>query len=272
MTDVTTGADEATEDLTLDAPELEGEQEQEEQSGADTTAAPDEPAPKPKKSAKDRIDELTAARREAEREAEYWRSKATQAPAPAQEPQQPLRDEAEPDPSKYTYGETDANFIRDHATYHARKAFREEQERDQQARAQQTAQAQFAEREAKAVEQFDDFYQVVGHGYDKAVKVIPQAAQQAILECEVGPQIAYHLAKNPAEARRLSAMSPLSQAREIGRLEAKLTAAPLTPKTATQAPEPSPSLRGAGGRFAPAPDTADFRQFEALADKELGGS
>jgi hypothetical protein len=56
MTDVTTGADEATEDLTLDAPELEGEQEQEEQSGADTTAAPDEPAPKPKKSAKDRID------------------------------------------------------------------------------------------------------------------------------------------------------------------------------------------------------------------------
>jgi hypothetical protein len=265
MTDVTTGAEEATEDLTLDAP-IEGEQQ--ESPGEDTTAAPDEPA-KPKKSAKERIDELTAARREAERRAEYLEGLlANRQPEQRQQPQP--KEPEEPDPANYHYGETDVNFIRDHAAYSARKAFREEMEQERQAQARQTAQQRFAEREAAAVDKFDDFYQVVGHGYSKAANIIPHAAQDAIMESEAGPEIAYHLAKNPAEARRLAAMSPLSQAREIGRLEAKLTSPPPL-KTATNAPEPTPTVRGTGGRFEAAPDTDDFAAFERRADKVLGG-
>jgi hypothetical protein len=56
---------------------------------------------------------------------------------------------------------------------------------------------------------------------------------------------------------------PDLQARELTLLETRLTpAAKPTPKTATDAPEPPPQARGAGGQFKVAADTDDFAAFE----------
>jgi hypothetical protein len=51
-------------------------------------------------------------------------------------------------------------------------------------------------------------------------------------ESELGPQLAYHLDKNPDVAEKLNTMNPRQAAREIGRLEAKLLG------TASASPDP----------------------------------
>lgn len=65
---------------------------------------------------------------------------------------------------------------------------------------------------------------------------------EEIRDSEKGPMLLYHLAKNPAIAAELNAMSPRDAAREIGRLEAK-TVLPER-KTTTKTPAPLTPLRG----------------------------
>lgn len=264
----TTGAPEGvTEETTLvqqveaaiaaDAPE------QVEQPADDAGA--EQPPAKPRKSAQERIDELTAARREAEREAEYWRSRATQqqpsAPAPA-----PPQD-GEPDPAAYEYGETDARFIRDHATFHARLAAREEFQQQQAVTRQQTALSTFQTRVAA---QYPD-------GPPAGLLALQRAPQlstgitDVILASENGPKLADHLGTNPGELQRLSALPPTLQAYELAKLESRLAAPPAPqPKTVTNAPSPTPQVRGAGGQFQVAPDTNDTGAFLEMARRKLG--
>lgn len=64
-----------------------------------------------------------------------------------------------------------------------------------------------------------------------------------IIKSEQGPDLAYHLAKNPDLATRIARMDTEQQAMAIGRLEAQLTATPVTKpnlqkRTVTQAPPP----------------------------------
>lgn len=56
------------------------------------------------------------------------------------------------------------------------------------------------------------------------------------------PLIAYHLAQNPKLATRLNAMPPIEAAREIGRIEGKVSLP--KPKTATSATPPLSSVKG----------------------------
>ncbi len=65
---------------------------------------------------------------------------------------------------------------------------------------------------------------------------ISQPVAQAILMSDAGPKLALYLGKNPAEADRLSNLSPYLAAMELGKLEAKLSAP--TAKTISNAPAP----------------------------------
>jgi hypothetical protein len=49
---------------------------------------------------------------------------------------------------------------------------------------------------------------------------------ETIKSSDIGPDLAYWLGSNPKEADRISRLSPLLQAREIGKIEAKITADP----------------------------------------------
>ena len=66
---------------------------------------------------------------------------------------------------------------------------------------------------------------------------VTEAMQAAILESDMSADVAYYLGKNPDAAFRLTQMSPLSVAREIGRIEAHIIATPVK-VPATSAPEP----------------------------------
>ena len=64
--------------------------------------------------------------------------------------------------------------------------------------------------------------------------------KQAIFELERGPEVAYVLAENPKEAKRIAQLSPTAAIRAIGKIEDGLTPLQKAPsqKTASKAPEP----------------------------------
>ena len=80
-----------------------------------------------------------------------------------------------------------------------------------------------------------------------------------IMTSDMGTKVAYHLGQNHAEARRISQMTPVEAARELGRLEAKLSAPPPKPKT-TKAPPPIDPVQGGAGGVDP--EKMDFRAYE----------
>jgi hypothetical protein len=93
----------------------------------------------------------------------------------------------------------------------------------------------------------------------------------AAAESEVGHEILYHLGKNPAESARIASMSPFAQAKEIGKIEAKLTATP--PKSPSKAPPPVVPVGGnapAGAEPDPAKDPEGWRSWEQARVKALG--
>jgi len=257
MTDETTGEGLAPAEDTA-TPEIEAlETEADASEGHEPEDT--EEAPKPKKSAKERIDELTAARRTAERDAEYWREQAmrsaTPAPAPAPQPVQ-----GKPDPSQYVEGVYDPAYIEDLTDWKAEQTVsRVIQTRERQTSVQQAVQT-FDQR---AAQMFPDG-EPAGLTALRRAPSLPEAVQEIILSSEYGPRLADYLGSNPGEFSRLSAMSPPKQAYELAKIEQRLTA---PPKTTTTAPEPTPTARGAGGRFQVSPDTSDFSAFE----KQYGG-
>lgn len=193
-------------------------QEQEQQQEAETQQQRDERG-RFKPGVQQRIDELTRQRHEAEREATYWRQRAgvdqAQAPAPAVAPK--------PTPDKFN---DYADYVEALTEWKAEQKVTEAlSKRDQQQaeRAQQTAQqakAQtFAERQQAARTAIPDYDEVMSAAAD--VRIAPHV-HEALLDSKHGPAIAYHLAKNPDEAERLSTLPPLAAARELGRLEASL--------------------------------------------------
>lgn len=220
----------------------------------DEAPADEAEAPAPKKTAQDRINELTRKQREAERDAEYWREQALKGQQPAAQPA-PATSEA-PDPQGYDYGETDARYISDLARYEARQAAREEYG---QHAAQESLRHQVSAFEARLAQAFPDG-EPEGVTALRRAPSLPVAVQEIILASENGPKLADHLGSRPAELHRLSTLSPALQAYELAKLETALTVA--KPKTATTAPDPTPQVRGTGGQFKVSADTSDFLAFE----------
>jgi hypothetical protein len=64
--------------------------------------------------------------------------------------------------------------------------------------------------------------------------------QQAIMESDIGPKLAYYLANNPDEAKQIVGMNPIGIIRTLGRIEERLAIKPT--KTPTSMPPPIKSL------------------------------
>lgn len=125
------------------------------------------------------------------------------------------------------------------------------QQQQQQAQAAETAR-QFAERQSAFIKLTPDYEEVV----ENANFDVPQLVTQYCVESEMGPQLAYHISKNPSEAERLSKLSPSRMLAEMGKLEMKLapTAAPAAPAApskvpqVSKAPAPTEALNGDSAR------------------------
>lgn len=122
--------------------------------------------------------------------------------------------------------------------------------------------ASYDEREESARDKYDDFEQVA---YNPAVPITEYMAQ-TLMQSDAGPDILYHLGSNPKEAQRIAGLSPLIQAREIGKLEAKLAAAPPV-KTTSSAPAPITPVKPAAGA-AKSYDTTDPRSVKDMTTSQ----
>jgi hypothetical protein len=131
-----------------------------------------------------------------------------------------------------------------------------------QARQQSEILETYHEKEEEARSKYDDFEQVAYNPKLPITNVMAQSIQAS----EVGPEVAYYLGANPKEADRISRLAPILQAKEIGRIEAKMANDPPVKKT-TSAPAPiSPVTARSSG--SPAYDTTDPRSTKTMTDSQ----
>lgn len=209
-----------------------------------------------------RIDELTRARREAEREASYWRGIAQQGQAQQSAPAAPIK----PTPDKYDdYGE----YVEALTDWKADQAVAKRMEQDSTRKVIDTRTQTFAERQVAARAVMPDYDAVVG----SSETPIANHVGEAIMESDRGPELAYHFAKNPEVLQNLNGMSPTQAAREIGKLEATLPTktAPAAPsKKLSATPAPAGTV-GTQGR-ATTPALANASMDEYMAQRKSQGA
>lgn len=116
----------------------------------------------------------------------------------------------------------------------------------------------------KARESIADFDEVMDAASEAPVT---QTMRAAIMESEVGALLTYHLAKNPAEAQRISRLSPVAQFKAIGAIEATLQRKP-EPQV-SKAPAPIKPLSGGSGGVA---DPAKMPMEDYIAHRKKQGA
>ena len=120
----------------------------------------------------------------------------------------------------------------------------------------------YHEREEEARDKYADFEQVA---YNPQLPVT-QVMAQTIQASDLGPEIAYYLGSNPKEAERIARLSPFLQAKEIGKVEAKLANDPPVKKpSSAPAPIAPVTPRGGHGRTH---DTTDPRSIKEMSTSE----
>lgn len=138
---------------------------------------------------------------------------------------------------------------------------REQLENDRETVQELAAEAYQARVEAKAGK-YPDYHAVTTNPN----LAISPAMAEVIMDSDLGPDLAYHLGKNPAEAARIAALNPISQVRELGKIEAAIAAPKTTPK-----PPPEP-VRKVGSKAAgTAKDPSKMTMAEYVAYRASGG-
>lgn len=180
-----------------------------------------------------RIDELTRKVRENEREAAFWRARAEAAEKP------PAPPAVKPTPDKFDDYGAYVEALTDWKTDEKLKVTLEARDKQQTEKEQtETRQSTWQQRKAEAAKAIPDLDAVL------SASEVPLSlnVQAELLDSEFGPQIAYHLDKHPELAEKLNGMTETQVAREIGRLEATMTApAPVVEgEPPADPPEPAP--------------------------------
>jgi hypothetical protein len=168
---------------------------------------------------------------------------------------QPVVQQAPVTPEQFASNE---DYVEALADQRAEQKIAEREQRKQQAEILET----YHDKEEEVRAKYEDFEQVA---YNPNLPITTVMAQ-SIQASDNGPEVAYHLGANPREAERISRLSPIMQAKEIGKIEAQLAANPPVKKT-SNAPAPiSPvSARTTGS---PAYDTTDPRSIKSMSTSE----
>lgn len=292
------GDDSTETELEDQVEEVETEDTETNDDGQEVDVVPEKPK-KAKKTAQERINEITAARRIAERQLEVEIEKRKQLEEAISKQKEekakevPKTDEAAaPDPltknedgtDKYPLGEFDPNFIRD-LTRHTiaketevQKALAaEEQTQRQEAELKTQAEKIAVEQQvvwesnvSSAEETHEDFRESVANLEETFSSVPEQVSKplaEAIMASEHGTDVLYHLSKNIETAQEIIEMPQTKAILALGRIEAQFAsktppAKPTNKVTKAKAP-PTRTTRGTGSKAAVAADTDDLDAFEA---------
>jgi hypothetical protein len=211
-----------------------------------TPPVADEPAPEapPKGSARERIEELVAERNALKKYLEYRDSLEQRPPAPAPAVAAPATEAAPTlescqfDTDKWT------KEMNSWTQKQIQAGIKQALTTEKQTATVETQKAKFEERMESFGKSTPDLKVVLGN--PSLPRLAPEAAS-LVVASDLGPQILYHLGKNPEKAARIARQSPIEQAAAVGRLEAELKVAPKPQKQLSNAPSPPTPTRGAGG-------------------------
>jgi hypothetical protein len=120
----------------------------------------------------------------------------------------------------------------------------------------------YHDREEQARDKYDDFEQVA---YNPKLPITTVMAD-TIRASDIGPDVAYYLGTNVKETERIARLPPILQAKEIGRIEAKLADNPPV-KRSTSAPAPITPVTARSGNN-PSYDTTDPRSIKNMSTSE----
>lgn len=156
---------------------------------------------------------------EAEQRAEQLeqRLKAFEKSGPASEPKAPK----EPKPEDFT---TVGEYTDALVTYRVDQRLREEKakvEREAEQREREAREREFGKRMSEARAKHDDFEEVLRSIKGTDLERVHMDVVEYIQESDHGPDLLYHLAKNPDVLDRLRKLSPRRFVAELGKLEAK---------------------------------------------------
>jgi len=175
------------------------------------------------------------------------------------------------------YKKAHSEYLEKLTDWKAERAVEKALQKDRDAREQ-------AEQKKREKEEDERYEQNVAEGkkkYEDFEKVAidngltyTDAMTQAIVGSEIFVELAYHLGGNPDEVERIAALTPVSQIREIGRIEERLQAkqpekdkdkSPSDDKSGkkrtTKATEPIKPVSGAGGGSSYDPESASVNEY-----------
>lgn len=89
---------------------------------------------------------------------------------------------------------------------------------------------------------------------------VSEVAARFISESDKGPEVLFWLHQNRQDATRIARMDPVSQAFELGRVEARISAAPAARKI-SNAPAPVPKVGGGAGAGAKDPTAMTMSEY-----------
>lgn len=249
-------------------------------------AAEPEAGPKKKGGFQRRIDKLNAAKAAFQQEAEYWRREALKnATAPRDASKDASKDASQVEPAKAALAadkpkaddfETHAEFVEALTDWKVERARQADKAMAETARVQtenQKVMQAYGER-AKAFAARQPDFQETLEGVDDVPMSV--ALQQEFLNSPHGPELAYRLAKDPAEFARIAKLPPMAVAREMGKLEARIaleSASAKNPgtKKITQAPKPLSAMAGGNGTAAKSLSDPALSQseYEAIRREQI---
>lgn len=163
------------------------------------------------------------------------------------------------------YGE----YIKAVAKWTVKQESKQLNERSQAEKAQEELKQKAGAYTAKAAELAQSIpdYEEVTENSDIVVTPLLRAA---LLDSDMGPEVAYYLAKNPDEGHKTEKMGVVELNKFIGRIEAKLEMQkqPVVQRKASKAPEPIKPL-GSGKAKTPSLDDPDlpYEDYVALRQK-----
>lgn len=249
----------------------------------------------PKKAAKKsgfakRIAKLKAKQAEAEREAEYWKSKAlrgdeadtsgeSKETMPSEDIPNPyLRDVGEkPDPDDYESQDEYLDALTDWKI--------DVREAKKQFEADQTKAKTAAQKQAETFHSRVQEYSSTVEDWDETLESVSDIQMnsnlmRAIMTSEFAPHLMYDLSKNRSELERINQMDPASTLKAIGKLEAKFegqqqsSSSKQETKTTKAPPPPSPVGKKSGKATAKSIYDRDlsYKEYEKLREQQQRAS
>lgn len=181
-----------------------------------------------------RIDRITRARYEAEAKVKMLEERI-QATEQGSKPQQPTGAPKIEDFQDFdTYLTAKAEWIADQRLMKAQEEWGKKSQAEREYQESANTVESWNKRLGKATTEIPDLTEVL----EASDAPMPPHVGRAIMDSDMGPQVAYWLAKNPEEAERIAELSPLAAVKAIGRIEEKIEAGALKAKKPTSAPPP----------------------------------